>query len=155
MSTKPIAKKNRSLPTTLSDTTRQEELRRTRQQRNSTSAKEPSVGGRKSHKYRYPHAVHMNVVVNRCMQVRPKPARLRRPAPTEIGDVVYVVDEQTFHSRCAKLDELQQKPSARVVGESFFAFGSPHERLLQLMSSKTGNMWYVKESEVTRPHILD
>jgi len=104
---------------------------------------------------RYPHAKHMDVKVNRYMPAKPKPKELSRPPRPEIGSIVWFVDEKTFSSGCANLDDMYKEPSAKVVGDAVFGHGSKHERLLQLQSEETSKRWYVKESEINLPRIMD
>ena len=102
--------------------------------------------------FRYPNAKHCNLKVDRYMPAQPKPVRHVPPAP-EMGSVVHE-DQKTHDNRCATLNDLFQQRLLRIVGESIFAFGSSHERLLQLQRDDTEERWYVRESELNIPHII-
>lgn len=106
-------------------------------------------------KWRYPNAKHFNVKNDLYMPARKPPKSHYLPPTPEIGSLVWLVDKKTFNSRRANLDDLYKRPSARVVGESFFAGYPLHERLLQLRSEETSEHYYVRESEVILPHIMD
>jgi hypothetical protein len=61
-----------------------------------------------------------------------------------------------FRSDRVRADALYERQTAVVVGESNFAFMSEHDRLLQLQSFDGADFgWYVKESEIIMPRLLD
>ncbi|CAB9518727.1 expressed unknown protein [Seminavis robusta] len=92
--------------------------------------------------------------VSRYMKAPTKPKYVR-PARPEIGSMVWLVQDAMFRNPCVRAEELYERRRAQVVGESVFAFTSPHERSLQLQCLDTGDFWYARESDVITPVLWD
>ena len=104
--------------------------------------------------FRYPHAVHADLKVNRYMPAKPKHWSLKVRAPVELGDWVTIVDDVTFHSRCIEKEKVTQHRRALIVGESLFSCLSSHERQLQLLCEETNELFYLSESEISSLAII-
>ena len=102
---------------------------------------------------RYPNMRATNLKVNRYKPAKKKPEP-NIPFHVDVGDVVYYVTTETYYRRRIRLEQLEEEGmAARVVGESCFAVGSPHVRLLQLQCLKTGEQWYEPETKFSKGHL--
>jgi len=96
-------------------------------------------------------------IVSRHRRDPPKPKYVR-PSRPEIGDIIFVVEGDKHRQPCIRASDLYKGQEAKVVGESCFAFMSPHERLLQIEECDENGQKhrrYVRESEVRTPRVLD
>ena len=102
---------------------------------------------------RYPNMRATNLKVNRYKPAKKKPEP-NIPFHVDVGDVVYYVTTETYNRRRIRLEQVEEEGMAAiVVGESCFAVGSPHVRLLQLQCLKAGEQWYEPETKFSKGHL--